>query len=231
MLLSILIPTLEERAESFAFIHAKLTRQIREGGLEDEVEVLSLVDGGELPTGVKRNLLMEKARGRFVASVDDDDDVHGHYVALIVEAIRATPDVDCVGIQGRVTFREHTSRRFVYSIRYGEYRTRGGVYERPPHHLNPIRADIARQYPFEPVRTSEDSDWALRLSRDGALQTEVFIDDVLYHYRCRRAWAYQRLLDQTEFIRHPLGLQWVNRFRLRRWWQSLRAAPDRDAGG
>lgn len=218
MLLSILIPTLEQRAESFQFIRNKLQQQISGNRLEHEVEILDLVDRGELPTGTKRNLLLERARGEFVVSVDDDDDVHERYVPLIVETLRASPHVDCIGIVGEIRFQGGYPRRFIYSTRYPEYRTQAGVYQRPPHHLNPIRREIASRYQFEPITISEDADWALRLSRDGALRQEAFLDEVIYFYRCRRAWAYQWMVDRTEFIRHPLGLQRVNWLRVRRWW-------------
>lgn len=224
MLLSILIPTLTSRAQSLAFILGKLERQIHDYGLTNEVEILVLEDQGETPTGTKRNRLMERARGRFVVSVDDDDDIHARYVPLIVETLRSNPYVDCIGIKGEIIFREGTRRTFAYSTHFRKYRTRAGAYERPPHHLNPVRREIALRFPFEPVRTSEDSDWALRLSRAGALQREVFLDEVLYYYRSRRSWRYQQLLDWTEFIRHPLGIQWVNRLRIQRLWRTVRSA-------
>jgi hypothetical protein len=85
-----------------------------------------------------------------------------------------------------------------------------------------VRAEIARRYPFEEVRSAEDSDWALRIARDGVLVRERMIAPTLYYYRSRRRWAYQSLLDRTEWIRHPLGVQLVNRHRVRRWLRSRR---------
>lgn len=230
LLLSILIPTLEGRADSFARIRGKLERQIHEAGLQGQVEILSLCDRGEVPTGIKRNRLMDLARGEFLVSVDDDDDVHDQYVALITNLLLANPEVDCIGIKGEVRFAGAPPRIFVYSIRFSEYRTRNGVYERPPHHLNPVRAEIARRFRFEPVWTSEDHDWSLRLIKSGALRKEVLLDEVIYHYRCRRSGWLQSALDHTEFVRHPLGLQWVNRLRLARWWRAVRKRETAGAG-
>jgi hypothetical protein len=56
----------------------------------------------------------------------------------------------------------------------------------------------------------------MRICRDGVLEREVMIEAVLYHYNARRAWRYQRLLDRTEFVRHPLGLKISNRHRIKR---------------
>lgn len=223
-LLSVQVPTLAQRADNLSFLLGKLERQVRAAGLQDQVEILVLCDDGETPTGTKRNRLMDRAQGEYLVSIDDDDDVHERYLSLIVDLLRQNPGVDCIGIKGEVSFAGAASRTFIYSTRYKQYRTRNGIYQRPPHHLNPIRRQIARRYAFEPVWTSEDSDCALRMARDGALRTEVFLDEVIYYYRSqRKAWV-QSALDHTEFIRHPLGLQWVNRLRVRRWWRSLLSA-------
>jgi hypothetical protein len=216
-MLSILVPSLHARAESFAQLHSKLTGQVRAQGLEDQVEIVSLVDGGERSAGVKRNELMDRARGEFVASVDDDDDVNQNYVPLILETLKAHPDVDCIGIKGLRFFCGEHPHVFIYSIRFREYRTKNGVYLRPPHHLNPIRREIAARYRFEDVSYSEDADWAMRMCRDRVLRREAFIDDIIYYYYSRRSWTYQHWLDRTERLRHPLGLQLVNRLRFRRW--------------
>jgi hypothetical protein len=101
----------------------------------------------------------------------------------------------------------------VYSVANREYRTTNAVYLRPPHHVNPIRRAIALRYPFLDVKRSEDAEWALRIARDGALQREYFIDHLLYRYHSRRWWLAQWMIDSTERIRHPLGLQLVNRLK------------------
>ncbi len=221
MLLSILIPTLENRREQFARIYGKLSDQIRRNGLEEEVEILFDRDGGSLPTGQKRNRLMGLARGRFIVFVDDDDDVHDRYAHLIVDALKANPETDVVGIWAEVRFRGRHPRRINFSVRHASYEARNQQYTRPPHHLNPMRAEIARRYPFEPEWRNEDADWALRISRDGPLRREHMIDEVLYYWASRRFWFYQMLLDRTEWLRHPLGLVFTNRLRARRWLRDL----------
>lgn len=213
-ILSILIPTLESRRAQFCALHDGLVRQVAEAGLQSDVEVLSLCDQGTQPTGAKRNALLERATGEFVAFVDDDDEVGADYVARICEAIRRRPEIDCVGIKGIVTFRGRHPRVFIHSIRYSAYSSARGVYTRPPYHLNPIRRSIASAYRFREVSYSEDIDWALRILKDGRLRSEEFVDAVLYHYHSRRAWPYQWLLDATEPVRHFLGLRLTNRFRL-----------------
>jgi hypothetical protein len=220
-LFSILIPTLRSRRDQFQKLHTKLTGQIREHSLDQEVEIASFVDDGEHSVGFKRNRLIEQANGLFVAFVDDDDDVSDEYVPLICRTVKENPEIDCIGIKGQITFRGKHPRIFIHSVRYQDYFTSGGVYFRPPYHLNPIRRDIARRYRFEDISYSEDIDWAMRLCRDRALRREVFLDQVIYFYRSRRPWVYQWLLDLSEPVRHALGLRLSNRLRLKRRLRSV----------
>lgn len=211
---SVLIPTLESRRAAFDSLTGELHRQIAAAGLQSEVEVLSLCDDGSQTTGAKRNELLRRASGEFVAFVDDDDRLSPDYVVRICDAIRRRPDIDCIGITGIITFRGGHPRRFVHSIRFSDYSSAGGVYTRPPYHLNPMRRSIAAAYSFREVNYSEDIDWALRIRADRRLQSEEFIDSVLYYYCSRRRWAYQCLLDWTEPLRHAFGLRAANRFLL-----------------
>jgi len=205
MILSLLIPTLASRSASYARLRAELERQIDEAG--GEVEIVAISDNGERAIGAKRNQLLQHATGTFVAFIDDDDDVSPVYVSLILGALRREPHVDCVAIKLEIDFRGHHRAEAIHSVRYSDLSSRDGKYYRPPYILNPIRREIALRYPFAEVRYAEDFDWALRMARDGALRDEATVDAVLYHYHSRRYWAYQRLLDVTEPLRHRLGLR------------------------
>lgn len=213
-MLSILVPTLASRVALFERMASGLRNQIVSNGLTGQVELLSLCDGGQQPTGTKRNELLARARGAFVVFVDDDDDVSPRYVPLICQAIARRPAIDCIGIRGVITFRGAHPREFVHSNRYDDYSSAGGVYTRPPYHLNPMRREIATACRFRDVSYSEDIDWALQIRARGLLREEEFIDEVLYYYHSRRWWPYQWMLDRTERLRHRLGLRMTNRFRL-----------------
>lgn len=216
MLLSILIPTLEARRALFRRVRDQLAGQAAAAGLKADIEILDCRDNGERSTGWKRNRLLEQAQGEFVAFVDDDDAVSDDYLPRICQAIRTHPGIDCIGIRGIVRFRGGHPREFVHSIRYADYRSRNGVYQRPPYHLNPIRRSIAARYRFADAYYSEDVDWARAMANDHVLRTEHFIDSVLYYYDSRRPWSYQWALDHTETLRHSLGLRLDNRLRLQR---------------
>jgi len=212
MLLSLLIPTIEPRHALFSRLLESLHTQIRASRWAFEVEVLYCLDGGAQSIGGKRNHLIGRAKGLFIAFIDDDDEVSPDYVARICETIERSPAIDCIGIRGVITFRGAHPHEFVHSLRYSDYFSRRHTYYRPPYHLNPMRLKIAAQYKFRDVSYSEDIDWALRIQRDGALKTEEFIDSILYYYRSRRAWSYQWLLDRTEAFRHRFGIRLSNRF-------------------
>src|ERR1700676_850524 len=214
MMLSDLIATIESRREKFQYIFDRLTSQILASGTDGVVEVLYNRDNLEHSVGSKRNQLLRQARGRFVAFVDDDDDISDDYVPRVCDVIRRRPVIDCIGIRGLVTFRGSHPREFSHSLKYQDYFSRRHTYFRPPYHLNPILRVVALQHPFRDVSYSEDVEWALRLQRLDVLKCEEFIDAPLYFYKSRRWWTYQLLLDWSEPARHALGLRMVNRLRL-----------------
>ena len=224
VLFSILIPTLEERRAQFNRLAEKLRAQIAAASLEETVEICVDRDNREKSIGLKRNELIQRARGEFIAFVDDDDEIHDNYVSLICAALRDHPHVDCLGIRGIVYFRGTHPRQLIHSTQYDHYFSRGGVYYRPPYILNPLRRVIAQRYPFEAVNFSSDIDWAMRIARDRVLQREHMLDLDIYFYFSRRHWLVQAAIDATEGIRHPLGLQFANRLRLARWLRNQRKA-------
>lgn len=188
--------------------------------MQAEVEILEACDARQKALDAKRNELIAQAQGEFIAFVDDDDRVADDYVALICNALRANPTVDCLGITGLVYFRGTRPHRFVYSAQYDHYFSRG-VYYRPPYILNPMRRSIASQFGYASVSMNEDSDWAMRVARAGVLRREVMLEQTLYHYYSRQYYAVQWAIDVTEPLRHPLGLQWSNRLRVQHWLHKL----------
>ena len=212
--LSILIPTLTSRQKQHADLIQWIENQIAASSAP--VEVLSFQDDGTLSIGSKRNHLLEQAQGKFTVFIDDDDWISADYIELICGAIQRSPELDCVGFQGEITFSGSHPHPVVYSLQHRHFRKKEGVYQRPLMHINPIRREIARAHKFENINYSEDIDWAMRLQRDDLLRNEVFIENPLYFYRSRRKWWYQTLIDGTEVFRQALGIQVHNLVRIRR---------------
>lgn len=177
---SILICTLKERKAQFDHIYNKLMSQIKALGLEQEIEVLYFCDNREHSVGYKRNFLLKASAGRYINYVDDDDDVHDHYVQMIYEKLQHNPD--CVSLVGVITFDAKRSQYFVHSIKYKSYFSENNVFYRPPNHLNPIRKSIAIQFPFPEISFGEDTNWAMQIARSGLLKIEEEIKEPYYFY-------------------------------------------------
>ena len=65
------------------------------------VEVLTEVDSKQITTGAKRNNLLNKAQGKYICFIDDDDHIYPNYIKLILEAIEW--DADCIATTGIYT--------------------------------------------------------------------------------------------------------------------------------
>jgi len=180
--LSILIVTLESRSAQFKSLHNELQRQIQSSYLTESIEVLFESDSGQATIGEKRNVLMQRASGEYLCFIDDDDAVAPDYVERLFEAL-ADGSPDCVGFSGQLVGPEGTiPKRFIHSLEYNDYSEVNNVYLRPPNHLNPIRRDIALQFPFKEVNKEEDLDYAMRIARDGALRKQRYVSKNLYFY-------------------------------------------------
>lgn len=177
---SILICTLDERKDQFNYIYTKLQNQIKENGLENNVEILSFCDNRNFSVGHKRNALLRASKGLYTCFVDDDDDVHNEYVKMIHNKLKRNPD--CVSLLGIYTVNHQNPRFFKHSIVYRSYFESNNVFYRPPNHLNPIRRSIAAQFLFPKITIGEDTDWAMQIARSGLLKTEEDIQIPYYFY-------------------------------------------------
>ncbi len=202
MLLSVLICSLDSRAELLAGLVANLDRQIADAKLAGEVEVLTEVDGGTMPIGTKRNLLIARSTGKYVCFADDDDKVSDRYVPLLAKA--CAEGKDCVGFNGRILVgvgRKQAWKKWVISLRYKAWSQDRTAYYRTPNHISPIRRDIAVQFPFADRFNSEDADYSHRIAAAGVLKSEEFVDECLYDYYPSGAWAQRRAVDAQKGAR------------------------------
>ena len=183
MLLSILVCTLEDRKTYLDKLIGNLEHQLK--GHEDTVELLIESDKGQLSIGEKRNDLLDKAKGEYIAFVDDDDIVAPNYVDLILKAIQSKPDV--VGMNLIMTTNGLKAERSFHTIKFDRWFDRAcslmqghRVYFRNPNHLNPVRRELALKVKFPAINMKEDRDYSSRLYP--LLKTEVFIEQPIYFY-------------------------------------------------
>lgn len=176
MILSILICTIPKRRDLFYKLTLELRAQILACGAE--VEILADNMGGTI--GAKRQRLLEKASGDYVAFIDDDDWIAEDYVSSIVKAAEFNTDV--IGFLGWITTNGQQKKQFKIS-KYCEYKTTPKGYERFNNHLSPVKREIALQIGYKDISWEEDYDYAYRLHKSGLVKTENFIHKYLYFYR------------------------------------------------
>jgi len=171
--LSILICSITERAKLLhrLLVHLKVQ-------MSDEVEIITEIDNREMTIGEKRNKLLLRASGDYVAFIDDDDLVSGDYISKILTAIKTNPD--CCSLQGEITHHHGKVDIFKHSIEYDHWFRDNGIYYRCPNHLNVIKRSIALQVGFPHINSEEDRDFSGRVFL--LLKTEEKIEGTIYYY-------------------------------------------------
>lgn len=175
--LSILICTLPERAVFLRRLTTSLERQSR--GFP--VEILTDNRGRNISIGAKRNMLLKRARGEYVAFIDDDDEVAANYVQLVLQALGSKPD--CAELRGEITTNGKNPKPFIHTVACKEWHEKDGVYWRMPNHLNAIRRDFALQAGFPENNYGEDHEFSKRVQL--FLKTQGDIPQTIYYYRYR----------------------------------------------
>jgi Glycosyl transferase family 2 len=189
--LSILIPTIRRRWPLFKRLRVALMPQ-----LDSRIEVLVERDDGpmnfladprredaeecSLHIGAKRNRLLDRAAGDYIAFVDDDDLVSVDYVQLVLAAIRERPDVvgTFLTMWENGVFQNYTMMS-IENVNHplGFARMVGGIHTvfRRPNHINPIRREIVM-------------DNKIRFPSMDYREDEAFSFDVCGHLK-KEAWA------------------------------------------
>lgn len=165
--LSLVIPTLPARAEYLSRMLHGLGEQMC-----DDVEVL--VFGGDGLMGDKVNLGFAQAAGRYVAVVDDDDELAADFVDCVCAA--ADADADMIGY--RIASMRDGCLQAMIEHHYGGDLSWSGVHRGPCPKM-PIRTDIARRHWFGNEYTA-DRVWSRAVAAD--LNSGVFVDRTLYRH-------------------------------------------------
>ena len=188
---SILMLSIPERIESMKAAVTHLQEQADATGQGKAVEILVLLDNRSKTISEKRNDLLQMARGKYVAFMDDDDAVSKDYMSSILNAIDKHNGVDCISFNQWCSIDgEPMDVQFGIGNPHGQlWRDEEGFLgdiKRPPYHMCVWRREIAQSEPFNQMigengqSYAEDIDWLLRLYPK--VQTEHHIPDALHGY-------------------------------------------------
>ena len=186
---SILMLSIPERIESMQAAMKHLQEQANATGQGKAVEILVLLDNRSKSISEKRNDLLNMARRKYIAFLDDDDAVSKDYMEKILKAIDEN-DVDCISFNQWCSLDgEPMDVEFGIGNPHGQlWRDEDGFLgniKRPPYHMCLWRRDLAITEEFRPMygangQSSEDIDWLMRLYPK--IQTEHHIPDALHGY-------------------------------------------------
>lgn len=173
-ILSILVPTVSVRAGQREALIAKLEAQ----AAGKPVEILSLSDNRQRSIGLKRQALLDVARGKYIAFCDDDDDVSGDYIASLLEAAEFDPDV--ITFEQQCIWNERTFRA-VFKAGYQDERLdQQEVVKRAPWHVNAWRRELVAECRFPDQNWGEDLAWSIQARR--RIRHASHIGRVLHYY-------------------------------------------------
>lgn len=174
MKLYLLICTLPERAAKLKRLTQSIDKQLVEG-----VSYKIHDSGRSMPTGTKRNQLIEQTQSDYFSFIDDDDVISNEYVSEIMKAIESKPDV--ITFNGYITTNGKDRRDF--TIKLGsKYEEKNGHYYRWPNHLAVFNRDKVRHIKFPDIWQQEDYQWSRTIHERKILKTEVHIEKDLYWY-------------------------------------------------
>lgn len=174
---SFLIPTIAGREASFHHLVATIHEKMRRLAAHIRYTIDVAFDNREMSVGMKRQNLLQAAKGKYTVFIDDDDDITDAYVEDLVQTIDGSYDV--MRLRGQIG--PYTFTHSVENSLSGPM-ARGEVFIRPPNHLNPMLAYISKLIPFGDATRGEDLDWTIRLAKTGLLVREYKSDDSRVHY-------------------------------------------------
>lgn len=187
LMLSILIPTIQERTGIFRTLMKKLRAQdaqIREMHWTlGDIEIIwdkskKFLDGGP-SIGEKRGNLVKRARGKYLCFLDDDEDISPRYLEALLRLTQEDKDV--------CTFRNISKFDNYWcmvdlSIHNPNEQTRSNeLVLRKPWHICPVRSEFAKQVEFPKINYGEDWQWFDKVL--AMCRTEAKTKEVLHEYR------------------------------------------------
>jgi len=177
---SILIPTIPGREASLARLVDSIREKVARICPDLRYEFCISFDNKEATVGAKRQGLLKEAKGKYLAFIDDDDEITDAYIEDLWAMYQGGyHTMRLCGKMGQYSFVHSTSIGLSSLIATSDTPP---VFQRPPDHLYPMLADMAKLVRFKDAKRGEDLDWALTLMRTEYIQTEYRSDPSRVHY-------------------------------------------------
>jgi hypothetical protein len=176
-ILSILTPSVPERIDShLKTLLEKLKKQIG----DKNVEHLVFLDNKKRSIGYKREALVDIAKGKYMAFVDDDDDISDDYVDSLLEGTKSNADVITFKQKCLVNNNIPSVINFSLNNKVNQEYFPNSIIQRMPFHVCAWRSEIAKKHKFTDKNYSEDWFWSQQLIKDA--KTEYHIDKIIHTY-------------------------------------------------
>ena len=150
---------------------------------KNRIEIIVNEDNKEHTIGYKRQEVLEKAKGKYISFIDDDDMVSISYISKIADILN-TEKYDGVGFLG--IFYENKIPMLLFShsnTNTSHYLSDDSkIRHRPLNHLNPVLLSIAKTIGYSDLNFGEDMDYCDKLSISNLIKKQNMINEVLYHY-------------------------------------------------
>ena len=175
---SVLIPTIPGREASLQRLLGSIREKTGRLAPTLRVEIQIDFDNRESSIGAKRQRLLQGAQGKYMSFIDDDDDITDAYIEDLVAMLQGGfHTLRLRGAMGEYPFIHSLA------ITLKDPMAVGDTFQRPPNHLNPMLADVAKLISFKNAVYGEDLDWAIGLATYGCLRTEYCPADLMrVHY-------------------------------------------------
>lgn len=187
IILSILIPSIPKRKDRLNVLRdcleCRIESIVKQHEMLGTVEVIiddskSFLDGG-LSIGKKRESLVNRAKGKYLCFLDDDESIAPNYVESLLRLCNFDLDI--------CTFRAISKLETAWglvdmrlSYKFNDQFSPEFTIRRMPFHICPVRSAFAKLYQFEDINNAEDSRWMEKVLAH--CTTEAHTDKILFQY-------------------------------------------------
>ena len=177
---SVLIPTIPGREDGLRRLMDSLYEKIRRIAPELRMEICVEFDNRESSIGVKRQRLLERAKGKYLSFIDDDDEITDAYIEDLWACMKG--QYHTMRLKGQMSQYQFVHTVDVKLTDMMATRTDPPYFQRPPNHLNPMLSDVAKLIKFKNAVHGEDLDWTINLYKHRFLSHEYKSASDRVHY-------------------------------------------------